>query len=138
MEVKNVFDVASSAMSAQMVRLNTIASNLANASSVSTSAETAYRPLRPVFETVYGDEFSKQGLSTTQVADVVQLDREPVRAFRPDHPLADGEGFVFESVVNVEEEMVEMMEASRQYQNVLETVSTLRSLMARTVRMGQG
>ena len=60
-----------------------------------------------------------------------------MRAYRPDHPMADEEGFVYESVVNTDEEMVEMLEASRQYQNVLETVSTLRTLMARTVKMGQ-
>ncbi|MEQ8900746.1 MAG: flagellar basal body rod protein FlgC [Roseovarius sp.] len=140
MIVKNVFDVAKSAMSAQMVRLNTVSSNMANAQTVSDTKEGAYRPLRPVFETVYGDQMGqagRDGLSTTRVREVVTLDREPVRAYRPDHPMADEEGFVYESVVNTDEEMVEMLEASRQYQNVLETVSTLRTLMARTVKMGQ-
>lgn len=137
MEVRNIFDVASSAMSAQMVRLNTVASNMANAQSVSDTKEGAFSAMRPVFETVYADQFGNSGLSTTQVSDVVHANSEPVRAFRPDHPLADKEGFVFESTVNPEEEMVEMMEASRQYENVLETVSTLRTLMARTVKMGQ-
>ncbi|MGX0974940.1 flagellar basal-body rod protein FlgC [Roseovarius sp. MBR-51] len=138
MMIRNIFDVASSAMSAQMVRLNTVASNMANAQAVSTTKDEAYRPLRPVFETVYADQTGQHGLSTTRVSDVVQLDREPVRAYRPDHPMADSEGFVYESVVNIDEEMVEMVEASRQYQNILETVSTLRTLMARTVMMGQG
>src|SRR6056297_1590819 len=127
MIVKNVFDVAKSAMSAQMVRLNTVSSNMANAQTVSDTKEGAYRPLRPVFETVYAGQMGqagRDGLSTTRVREVVTLDREPVRAYRPDHPMAD-------------EEMVEMLEASRQYQNVLETVSTLRTLMARTVKMGQ-
>jgi flagellar basal-body rod protein FlgC len=143
MIVKNVFDVARSAMSAQMVRLNTVSSNMANAQTVSTTKEGAYRPLRPVFETVYASQTGqagqagRDGLSTTRVREVVTLDREPLRAWRPDHPMADDEGFVYESVVNTDEEMVEMLEASRQYQNVLETVSTLRTLMARTVKMGQ-
>lgn len=137
MIVKNVFDVAKSAMSAQMIRLNTVSSNMANAQTVSGSKEEAYRPMRPVFETVYATQTGQAGLSTTRVREVVTLDREPVRAYRPDHPLADEEGFVYESVVNTDEEMVEMLEASRQYQNVLETVSTLRTLMARTVKMGQ-
>lgn len=137
MIVKNVFDVAKSAMSAQMIRLNTVSSNMANAQTVSGSKEEAYRPMRPVFETVYAAQTGQAGLSTTRVREVVTLDREPVRAYRPDHPLADEEGFVYESVVNTDEEMVEMLEASRQYQNVLETVSTLRTLMARTVKMGQ-
>ena len=138
MTIKNVFDVAGRAMAAQMTRLNTTASNMANAQSVSATKEGAYRPMRPVFETVYGAQMGRDGLSSTQVREVVSLDREPVRSFRPDHPMADAEGYVYESVVNPDEEMVEMLEANRQYQNMLETVSTLRTLMARTVRMGQG
>ncbi len=137
MTVKNIFDVASSAMSAQMTRLNTIASNMANADAVSATRDGAFRPMRPVFETIYSDQMGQDGLSTARVRDVVSLDREPIKSFRPDHPLADEEGYVYESTVNSDEEMVEMLEASRQYQNVLETVSTLRTLMARTVKMGQ-
>ncbi|SNX67745.1 flagellar basal-body rod protein FlgC [Cereibacter ovatus] len=134
--IGNVFDVGIRALSAQMVRMNTVASNLANAGTVSSSAETAFRPLRPVFETEYADAMGQSGLATTGVAEVVSLDREPARVFRPDHPQADAEGFVYEAAVSVDEEMVEMMEASRQYQNTLEAVSTLRSLMARTASMG--
>lgn len=137
MAINNVFDVAGRAMSAQMVRLNTVASNMANAGSVATTAEEAYRPMRPVFATVYADKATKSGLSSVDVRDVVALDRKPVRSFQPDHPLADDEGYVFEAVVNRDEEMVEMMEASRQYQNTLEVVTTLRTLMSRTVKMGQ-
>jgi flagellar basal-body rod protein FlgC len=135
--VKNIFDVASSAMSAQMTRLNTTASNMANANAVSATRDGAFQPMRPVFETIYSDHMGRNGLATARVRDVVPLDREPGKSFRPDHPLADEDGFVFESTVNHDEEMVEMLEASRQYQNVLETVSTLRTLMARTVKMGQ-
>ncbi|MGP3697207.1 flagellar basal body rod protein FlgC [Rhodobacter sp. NSM] len=135
--IGNVFDVGARALSAQMVRMNTVASNLANAGTVSDKAETAFRPLRPVFETVYAEAAGESGLSTTDVAGVVSLDREPARVYRPDHPQADAEGYVWEAPVSVDEEMVEMMEASRQYQNTLEAVSTLRSLMARTANMGQ-
>ena len=135
--IDNVFDVGARALSAQMVRMNTVASNLANAGTVAGSAEAAYRPLRPVFETAFAEAAGRTGLSTTDVASVVSLDREPARVFRPDHPQADAEGYVFEAAVSVDEEMVEMMEASRQYQNTLEAVSTLRSLMARTASMGQ-
>ncbi|MCE6953013.1 flagellar basal body rod protein FlgC [Cereibacter sphaeroides] len=135
--IDNVFDVGARALSAQMVRMNTVASNLANAGTVAGSAEAAYRPLRPVFETAFAEAAGQTGLSTTDVAGVVSLDREPARVFRPDHPQADAEGYVFEAAVSVDEEMVEMMEASRQYQNTLEAVSTLRSLMARTASMGQ-
>ncbi len=137
MSINNIFDVAGRAMSAQMVRLNTVASNMANAGSVATTADEAYRPMRPIFATVYADKTTKSGLSSVEVRDVVELDREPVRSFQPDHPLADAQGYVFEAVVNRDEEMVEMMEASRQYQNTLEVVTTLRTLMSRTVKMGQ-
>ncbi len=137
MQIRNIFDVANHAMSAQMVRLNTVSSNMANVGAVSATKDGAYRPMRPVFETIYADQFQTPGLSSTRVRDVIATDREPVQSYRPDHPLADADGFVWEAVVNPEEEMVEMIEASRQYENMLETVSTLRTLMARTVRMGE-
>lgn len=133
-DIKNVFDVGARAMSAQMVRINTVASNLANAGTVSGSADSAFRALRPVFETEFSN--SSDSLATTDVSEIVMLDREPERLFRPDNPLADKDGFVYSAAVNTEEEMVEMTEASRQYQNTLEAMSTLRTLMARTVQMG--
>jgi flagellar basal-body rod protein FlgC len=134
-DIRNVFDVGARAMSAQMVRMNTVASNLANASTVASTPEDAFRALRPVFETEYAR--ANQGLSTATVESVVMLDRQPEKQFRPDHPSADAEGFVYAAAVNTEEEMVEMVEASRQYQKTLETMTTLRALMARTVQMGQ-
>lgn len=134
-DIKNVFDVGARALSAQMVRMNTVASNLANAGTVASTREDAFRALRPVFETEFSN--ARTGLSTTTVDEIVMLDREPERLYRPDHPAADKDGFVYAAAVNTEEEMVEMVEASRQYQNTLETMSTLRTLMARTVQMGQ-
>ena len=134
--IDNVFDVGARALSAQMVRMNTTASNLANAGTVAGSAEEAFRPLRPVFETEYGDAMGHSPLATTVVDEIVQLDRAPERVFSPDHPDADVDGYVYRSAVNVEEEMVEMMEASRQYQNTLEAMNTVRALMARTLSMG--
>ncbi|NBE09110.1 flagellar basal body rod protein FlgC [Paragemmobacter ruber] len=134
-DIRNVFDVGARAMAAQMVRMNTVASNLANASTVATTPEDAFRALRPVFETEYAK--ANSGLSTATVESVVMLDRQPEKQFRPDHPSADAEGFVYAAAVNTEEEMVEMVEASRQYQNTLETMTTLRALMARTLQMGQ-
>lgn len=134
--VRNIFDVGARALSAQMVRMNTVASNLANAGSVAGSAEDAFRALRPVFETTYSAALS-EGLATSEATEVVRLGRTPEREFRPDHPAADKDGFIYKAAVDPDEEMVEMIEASRQYQNTLETMSTLRSLMARTLQMGQ-
>lgn len=135
-DLRNVFDVGARALSAQMVRLNTVASNLANAGTVSGSADSAFRALRPVFEARYDSALAQTGLATAEATGVVMLDRVPEREFRPDHPAADKDGFVWKAAVNPDEEMVEMLEASRQYQNTLETMSTLRSLMARTLQMG--
>lgn len=135
--MSNVFDVAARAMSAQMVRLNTVATNLANAGSVAGSADGAFRPLRPVFAADHMGGDPSRGLASVAVREVVELDRAPDRVHAPDHPMADAEGFIYRAPVNADEEMVEMMDAGRQYQNTLEAVSTLRTLMARTLAMGQ-
>ena len=94
-EIRNVFDLGSRALSAQMQRLNTTASNLANASSMSGSAETAFRALRPVF--VVDEAAPGSGLAAPRADRIVALDRDPARIFRPDHPNADAEGFVYEA-----------------------------------------
>ena len=120
------------AMSAQLVRMNTAASNLANAGSIAGSEEEAYRPMRTVFE----QELDKaSGLSSVRVGGVV---REVVAAFRrpdPDHPLADENGDVWEAPVDENAEMIEMLEASRQYSNMVEAMSTAKQLMLETMRM---
>jgi flagellar basal-body rod protein FlgC len=135
--VDNIFQIAGRSLGAQQVRLNTIASNLANAGAKVGSKAEAYQPLKAVFEAVMSDRVGNIGLAGVEVAAVVALQRDPKRIHEPDHPLADEEGFVYESAVNVQEELVEMMEASRQYQNNLKVVSTIRTLMLRTVDMGK-
>jgi flagellar basal-body rod protein FlgC len=124
-------------MAAQLVRLNTIASNLANAGNLASSEDEAYRSLKPVFETKYADEVRKNGIATAQAVDIVETNRLPEKLYLPDHPSADDNGFVYSAAVNIEEEYVEMMEASRQYQNNVEVITTLRTLMMRTISMGK-
>ena len=136
-DVKNIFDISGRAMSAQMLRLNTVASNLANANNVSGSAEDAYRAIKPVFETKYAESFESSGVATVDAVNVMAINREPEKVFMPEHPKADDDGFIYNAAVNVEEEMVEMLEASRQYQNNIEVISTLRALMMRTIQMGK-
>lgn len=135
--INNIFDVAGRSMSAQMVRLNTIASNLANAGNISGDQDTAYRAMKPIFETTYAANVKQSGISTTEVAGITTTDRLPERMYMPNHPLADNDGFVYAAAVNVEEEFVEMLEAKRQYQNNVEVVSTMRALMMRTINMGK-
>ncbi len=136
-DIKNVFDISGRAMAAQLVRLNTIASNLANAGTLAASEKEAFRALKPVFETKYADEVRKNGIATTQAVEIVETNRLPEKLYMPEHPSADNEGFVYSAAVNIEEEYVEMMEASRQYQNNIEVITTLRTLMMRTISMGK-
>ena len=136
-DIKNVFDISGRAMAAQLVRLNTIASNLANAGNLASTQEEAYRSLKPVFETKYSDEVRKNGIATAQAVDIVESNRLPEKLYMPDHPNAGKDGFVYSAAVNIEEEYVEMMEASRQYQNNVEVITTLRTLMMRTISMGK-
>ena len=126
-----VFDVAQRAMSAQLVRMNSAASNLANAGSVSGSEQEAYRPLRPVF----AEELDRStGLSTVRVNGVMRGNAAPVREHNPDHPLADANGDVWEAPVDETAEMVEIMESARQYQNLVEAMNTAKQLMLETLR----
>ena len=136
-DINNVFDISGRAMAAQLVRLNTIASNLANAGNLASSEDEAYRSLKPVFETKYADEVRKNGIATAQAVDIVESNRLPEKLYLPDHPSADDDGFVYSAAVNIEEEYVEMMEASRQYQNNVEVITTLRTLMMRIISMGK-
>lgn len=136
-EIKNIFDIAARGMSAQMLRLNTVASNLANARSVASTEADAYRAIKPVFRTLYADNLEKTGVASVDVVDIVPVDRAPEKIFQPGHPKADQEGYIYVAAVDQEEEMVEMLEASRQYENNVEVVSTLRGLMMRTINMGK-
>ncbi len=129
----SVFDISGRAMSAQLVRLNTTASNLANAGTVSSSRATAFRALRPVFET---NEISP-GVATVGVGRIVRSDVEPTRQYNPDHPLADAEGNVWVAGVDQASELVEMVEAARQYQNNVQVLQTAKTLTLDTLRLGQ-
>ena len=135
--IENIFDVAGRSMSAQLVRLNTIASNLANAGNISGTEEEAYRAMKPVFKTTYAANVKDSGISTTEVAGLVTTERRPERVYMPNHPMGDDDGFVYSAAVNVEEEFVEMLETKRQYQNNIEVVTTLRALMMRTINLGK-
>jgi len=137
MDIKSVYDIAGRAMAAQLVRLNTVASNLANAGSTTGDPNTAYKPLKPVCKTEYSDLVKKNGVATVDAIQVKEIDRDPIKTYMPSHPAANKEGYIFKAPVNVDEEMVDMMEASRQYQNNVEVVTTLRALTMRTLQIGK-
>ena len=135
--IKNVFDISGRAMAAQLIRLNTVASNLANAGNIAGSEEEAYRAIKPVFETKFAEHAKTSGLATVDAVEVKRINTQPERNFMPEHPQADKEGYVYKAAVNVDQEMVEMMEAGRQYQNNIEVISTIRALMMRTLNLGK-
>lgn len=129
----STFDIAGRAMSAQLMRLNTTASNLANAGTVSTTKEGAYRSLKPVFRAV----MDQPGVATVKVENVVTGGNQPTQRHDPTHPLADKDGNVWEAGVDSVAEMVEMMETSRQYQNNVQVLQTAKSLTLDTLRLGK-
>ena len=136
-ELKNVYDIAGQSMASQIIRLNTIASNIANAGTLSGDPDKAYRSIKPVFESTYADQFQENGIASVNVSEIVEMDMKPSRIFMPFHPEADDEGYVYGAAVNLEEEYVEMLETSRQYQNNVEVITTMRALDMRTINMGK-
>jgi len=134
--LKNIFEIAGTALNAQTIRMNTTASNLANAGSVSPSEEQAYRSKRPVFRALVEQSDLNQGfnaLGGVKVKEIVDT-TDPVRKVHdPGNPEANEEGFIYLSNVNEVTEMVEMVAASRSFQNNVEVVSTARQLMMRTL-----
>jgi flagellar basal-body rod protein FlgC len=135
MALEQIFNAAGSAMAAQSVRLNTVASNLANVNTVSSTADGAYRPKQAVFESVLAQ--TQQGVDGVKVADIRRSAIDPMPRYAPAHPMANDEGYIFESGVNVVEEMANMTDASRTYQTNIELVSTAKRLMLATLRLGQ-
>jgi flagellar basal-body rod protein FlgC len=133
MSLFNVFNVAGSAMSAQSARLNTTASNLANADSATSASGEAYRAKQVVFEAVP----VASGSTAVKVREVVE-DPSPLKqVYDPKNPLADDKGFVNMPNVNVVDEMVNMLSASRSYQTNVETMNAAKTMLLKTLTIGQ-
>lgn len=137
MSMFNIFDIAGTGMSAQSLRLNTTASNLANADSVSSSVNEVYRARQPVFSAVLDQAQEGYKKGSVQVQGVVES-QAPVRSeYNPSHPLADENGYIYHSNVDPITEMANMMSASRSYQNNVEIANTSKQLLLRTLQLGQ-
>ncbi len=130
-----IFDVAGSALSAQSVRLNTIASNLANADSVGSTPETAYKPIEPTFESQVLR--GQVGLTTVQVKGVDPVDKAAIKRYEPGHPMADAEGYVYAPDVDPVAQMVNLISASRGYQANVEVLNSARELALATLMIGR-
>jgi flagellar basal-body rod protein FlgC len=129
----SIFDISGRAMAAQLVRLNTTASNMANAGTEAGSEAAAYRSIKPVFQTVTGEN----GMSTVAVAGVVPANLTPAKRHEPGSPLADANGDVWSAAVDTTAELVDMMDAARAYQNNVQVLQTAKSLTLDTLRIGQ-
>lgn len=141
MSLMKVMDIAGSALSAQSVRLNTVASNLANADSITSSADTTYKARRPIFATMLEQVQGGNGISAAsskvRVAGVVESEAPAIREYNPNHPLADEDGYIFRPNVNTVEEMADMMSASRSYQTNVQIADVAKTLLAQTLRIGK-
>ena len=134
----SIFDIAGSAMTAQSLRLNLVASNISNANSVNSSPEAAYKSRQPVFAAELKSILNNQNAaSKVKVLGVVENQAPPVMEYAPNHPMADKDGYIYKSNVNTVEEMANMMSASRSYQNNVEVLNTAKQLMLQTLKMGQ-
>lgn len=135
MSLFNIFDVSGSAMSAQAQRLNVVASNLANADSATSASGEAYRAKQVVFE---AQPSQSNGASTSVRVQRVIEDPSPLKqVYDPKHPLADDKGYVTMPNVNVVDEMVNMLSASRSYQTNVETMNAAKTMLLKTLTIGQ-
>jgi flagellar basal-body rod protein FlgC len=137
-----IFDIVGSGLSAQSVRLNTVASNLANADSVSGDPNTVYRARHPVFQAVKAQlgagtsAIDQASGSAVKVKGIVQSNAMPTERYDPGNPLANEDGNVYAPNVNVIEEMTDMISASRAYQDNVEVLNTSKDLMLATLKLG--
>jgi flagellar basal-body rod protein FlgC len=137
MSLFDAFDIAGSAMSAESLRLNVTASNLANAQSVGGSEETTYRARHPVFSAVMQSLHGDSSTYGVEVKEIVQSSAPFEQQYQPDNPLANKDGYVFLPNVNMASEMANMISASRSYQSSVEVLNTSKQMMLATLRMGQ-
>lgn len=148
MSLGSIFDIAGSGMTAQSLRLNTTASNIANAETASSSIDQTYRARKPVFAAVQQSLLSpgQQGMAFgnsdgpgagVQVEGIVESDAELQMRYEPDHPAANEDGYVFYPNVNVVEEMADMMSSSRSFQMNVDIMNSAKSMMQRILTLGQ-
>ena len=125
-----IFDIAGSALQAQSVRMSTIASNLSNADTVAGSADAVYKPLEPIFQAVTSKNDPK-------VKEITQSEAAPIKRYEPGHPLADGDGYIYQPDVDPVAQMVNLISTSRNYQAGVEMLTTAKELALATLTMGR-
>jgi flagellar basal-body rod protein FlgC len=139
-DLSKIFEISGSALSAQSTRLNTIASNLANADAATGSADSVYRARHPVFATVLEQANGPgqgQPAAGVRVTGIVESQAPPIARYEPGHPLADQDGYIYLPAINTVEQMADMISASRSYSSSVEVLSTTKELMLRTLQLGR-
>ena len=132
-----IFDIAGSGMNAQNLRMNMVASNMANVDAVSSSINETYRARQPVFRALLNDVNTRAPASGVQMVGVVESQAPLVREFAPNHAMADKDGYIYRPNVNMVEEMANMISASRAYQNNVEVVNATRRMLSATINLGR-
>ncbi|MEW6989324.1 flagellar basal body rod protein FlgC [Colwelliaceae bacterium 6441] len=138
MSLFNVFDVSGTGMSAQSVRLNTTASNIANADSVSSSIDKTYRARHPVFAAeMQKAAAGQEGSVGVKVLGIVESNKPLNVEYSPEHTMADADGYIYKPNVNVIEEMTNMISASRSYQTNIQLAESAKNMLNKTIMLGQ-
>jgi len=137
MSMFKIFDTAASGMSAQSLRLNLVASNMANVDAVSSSLEQTYRARQPVFKAMLNQLNPDDPAVGVRMQGVVESKAPLQMEYAPNHPMANGDGYIFRPNVNMVEEMANMISASRSYQSNVEVINAAKQLMSATLRMGE-
>jgi flagellar basal-body rod protein FlgC len=136
-----IFDIAGTGMQAQNIRMNLIASNMANIDAVSTTEAEAYRAQKPVFKTVMesmtGETNPNMTGASVKVEKIVESQAQVMKEYAPNHPMANEEGYIFKSNVNPIEEMADMIEASRAFQNNIEVINSSKKMMTAVINLGK-
>ncbi len=138
MSLFNVFDISGTAMGAQSLRMNLTASNIANADSVAGDEKSAYKARQPVFSTILDSIGENAAPGGVRMAAVVESQASHNKRYEPGNPLANEDGYVFDSNVNIIEEMTNMISASRSYQNNVEIINTSKEMLLKTLKLGNG
>ena len=137
MSLFRIFDIAGSGMSAQTLRLNTTASNISNAQSVSSSVNETYRARHPIFTANFSDILDDETSVGVKVDGIVESQAPLRKEYEPNHPMADSEGYIYYPNVNPVEEMANMISASRSYQSNVEILNTSKQMLLKTLSLGE-
>lgn len=138
MAFNEIYQIAGSSMTANSIRLNTIASNLANAGVAAKNPDDAYRALKPVFQTIYNQNASMpEAVASVKVSTIAQSDAPLEMRYEPEHPFANKDGYVAYSNVNTIQEMADMMSASRNFESSVDVINRARSMQQGLLQLGK-